>query len=160
MRRLPLLLLLAALAPAAAGAQGPRLTDAGVRAFVAAQERAWNAENLKAYFAGFTPDAVFVDQALSSENRIVPYGRSTLAQARRQAARAAAKSQLHEDGMVQAVRIAADGRSADVASQVTARSASGGTLRLSCLRRSQTVVLTPAGLRSRGQTDTVVRCRR
>ena len=71
-------LLLAALA-APASAAG--LTEAAARRFLADQERAWNARRLDAYFAGFTPDAVFVDQTLTPKETIV-YGRSSLAQAR------------------------------------------------------------------------------
>lgn len=160
MKAIPAALILALVA-APAGAQQPaRLTEPAVRAFVAAQERAWNAASFKAYFSGFTPDAAFIDQALSSENRIVPYGRSSLTQAQRQTTRAAAKAKLHEDGMVQAVRVAPDGRSAEVQSQVTARTTTGRAIRLSCLRRAQTIVLARGRLLSRGQTDTVVRCRR
>jgi hypothetical protein len=158
-RRLTLALaLLATAGPALA--QAGKLTDTGVRAFVGRQELAWNKHDLKGYFAGFSPDAAFVDQALSSENKIVPYGRSTLAEARRQTARMAARSQLHEDGMVQTVKIAPDGRSALVTSQVTARITTRGAIRLSCVRRAQTVVLAGVAIQSKGQIDTVVRCGR
>jgi hypothetical protein len=143
-----------------ANAQAARLTEPSVRAFIDRQESAWNAQDLKAYFAGFAPDAVFVAQALSSENRIVPYGRSTLAQARRQTLRVAKASKLHEDGMIQSVKIAPDGKSAQVLAQVTARVGAGPTLRLSCLRRDQTLLIVAGRIQSKGQTETAVRCRR
>ena len=44
--------------------------------------------NLGSYLtrtATFTPDARFTDQALGNDNKIVPYGVSTVAQARTQA---------------------------------------------------------------------------
>src|SRR6058998_2269301 len=98
MRRV-LLLALACIAAA------PVLTEAAVRAFVARQEHAWNAGDLTGYFAGFAPGAVFVDQARANDNTIVPYGQSTVAQARRQTARAVAKGQVSEAGQVLRVRI-------------------------------------------------------
>ncbi|MDB5451407.1 MAG: hypothetical protein JWQ52_2535 [Phenylobacterium sp.] len=140
-------------------AQAP-LTDAGVRAFVARQERAWNAADLKAYFATFAPDAVFVDQALSSENKVVPFGRSTTAQARAQTGRVLAKSKIHEAAAIDRVELSPDGRSARVLSHVTSRIERGGAVRLSCAQRVQAVTLAGGRLLSRGQTDTAVRCRR
>src|SRR4051812_44215187 len=151
MRRLVLLLALIA-PPALAQA---RLTDASVGAFVAHQERAWNAGDLAGYFAGFTPDARFTDQAYVGEKPPVPYGTSTLDQARTQARKALKGDKPHETGRILRIVIAADGRSArvdsTVASQVKAR-------RL-CASRTQVVVLQKGGLRSRGQTDTFIRCR-
>ena len=74
--RLALVLSLLATAAQAAPA---RLADADVRAFVARQSKAWNAGDLGGYFALFTPDATFTDQALARDGRVVPYGTSTLA---------------------------------------------------------------------------------
>lgn len=151
MRRLILLLVLIA-APALAQA---RLTDDNVRAFVARQERAWNAGDLTGYFAAFTADARFTDQAYVGDKPPVPYGTSTLAQAHSQARKALRGDKPRETGRILRIVIAADGRSArvdsTVASQVKAR-------RL-CASRTQVVVLDKGGLRSRGQTDTFIRCR-
>jgi hypothetical protein len=149
MRRL---VLLAALLCAAAA---PALTEAQVRAFVGRQERTWNAGDFGAYFAGFAPDAVFVDQARGNDNSIVPYGKSTLAQARHQARRAAAKGKPSEAGQVLRVQLGADGRSARVWSFEIIRAAG----RTSCAERLQTLALRGGRLVSTGQTDTIVRCR-
>ncbi|RAK59021.1 hypothetical protein DJ021_03975 [Phenylobacterium hankyongense] len=153
---------LAALAFVIAGSASAQtaLTDVGVRAFVARQERAWNAADLKAYFATFAPDAVFVDQALSSENKVVPFGRSTPAQARAQTGRVLAKSKIHEQAAIDRVELSPDGRSARVLSHVTSRIERGGAVRLSCAQRVQAVALAGGRIVSRGQTDTAVRCRR
>ena len=150
MRRLVLLAALAATAAA------PALSEAQVRAFVARQERAWNAGDLPAYFAGFSPDAVFVDQARGNDNSIVPYGKATLAEARRQARRVAAKGRPSEAGQVLRVQLGPDGRSARVWSFEVIRAAG----RTSCAERLQTLTLRGGRLVSTGQTDTIVRCRR
>jgi uncharacterized protein (TIGR02246 family) len=155
MRRLVLLLALVLLAgPAFAQA---RITDADVRAFAARQERAWNAGDLAAYFAGFTPDARFTDQAYVGDKPPVPYGTSTLAEARAQAARTRGRSR--EAGEIMRVEIAADGRSARVTARVGSTVTNGGKSRRLCASRMQTLVLANGALRSRGQTDTYIRCR-
>jgi len=155
MRRLiPLLaLLLIAAAPA-------RLTDADVRAFVARQEAAWNAGRLEAYFAAFTADARFTDQAYQGDKPPVPYGTSTLAQARAQAAKAFRAGKVHEAGEIVRVEIAADGASARVVSREASTLEAAGRVRRLCASRIQVVVLDRGRLRSRGQTDTFIRCRR
>jgi hypothetical protein len=154
----PLLLVLLLLAGPAAAQD--RLTEADVRAFVARQERAWNAGDTAAYFAGFDPRAVFVDQALSNENTIVPYGRSSLAQARAQVGRVMARSKLSETGQVRRVQLSQNGRAAAVASQITTRIETGAKARVTCARRLLTVIQVGARLRALAQTDTVVRCPR
>src|SRR3954463_4744906 len=110
--RLLLLIILCA-APALAQAEA-RLTDAQVRAFVARQEAAWNAGDLDRYFAGFTPQARFTDQAYVGDKPPVPYGTITVAQARAQARKTLARARTREAGQVTQIRIAADGRSAQV----------------------------------------------
>lgn len=144
-------LLLAALISTPAAAE-PRLTDADARAFVARQQEAWNARRLDAWFAAFTPDATFTDQAYNGAKPPVPYGTSTLKEARSLIRRAAS---TRETARVFRVTVAADGRSAVV---VTSVGVQAGPRRL-CLSRAQTLVATPPGLRSRGQTDTLIRCR-
>jgi hypothetical protein len=147
---LALFLLLAT--PAAAQ---PRITDADARAFVARQEQLWNAGDRAGYFAAFTPDARFTDQAYVGEGKPpVPYGTSTLAEARAQS-RKAAGSKPHESGRVTRVAIAADGRSARVEASIFS---TVKTRRL-CAARVQTLVLAAGRLRSTGQTDTYIRCR-
>ena len=149
---------LLALAPFMASAASP-LSEAEVRAFVARQSQAWNAGDLAAYFALFTPDAAFADQARARDGRVVPYGTSTLAAARTQTRRARANASLRETTTITGVRIAADGRSAAVSSAEETRIESAGRSRRLCAERMQTLVATPAGVRSKGQTDTYVRCR-
>lgn len=158
MSGLRLLLLLATLAPPALAAP-PRLTEPQVRAFVERQGRAWNAADLAGYFATFSPDARFTDQALSNENKVVPYGVSTLAQARAQTRKVLAKSKVRETSIVKAVAIAPDGRSARVTANTQSEITTGAAVRRVCALRVQSVALTPAGPRSTGQTDTIVRCR-
>jgi 3-phenylpropionate/cinnamic acid dioxygenase small subunit len=140
-------------------AAAPRLSQSQVRAFVERQSRAWNAGDLAAYFATFSPEARFTDQALSNENKVVPYGVSTLAQARAQTRKTLAKSKIRETSAVSAVTIAPDGRSARVTAHTVSDIATAGAARRICAVRVETVALTPAGLKSTGQTDTIVRCR-
>jgi hypothetical protein len=139
----------------AAQASPRRLSEGEVRAFVARQSKAWNAGELSAYFALFTPDARFKDQALGSDNKVYPYGSSTLSEARTRSRRAFEGRRIQETTMIRSIALAADGRSAHVTADVV--TAIGA--RRSCARREQVVVATPAGLRSTGETDTVVRCR-
>jgi hypothetical protein len=135
----------------------PRIGEPQVRAFVARQERAWNAGDLAAWSAAFTPDARFTDQAYVGDKPPVPYGTSTLAEARAQAQRTRGRSR--EAGEVMRVEIAPDGRSAHVVSRVGSTVTSAGRVRRLCASRIQTLVLAGRGLRSRGQTDTYIRCR-
>ena len=154
MRVLAALLCLVA-APALA--QGGRITDADVQAFVARQEQAWNAGDLDRYFAGFTADARFTDQAYVGDKPPVPYGTSTLAQAKAQARRTAARSR--ERAEVRRIEFAADGRSAKVTARVGSAVTSAGRTRRLCASRVQTLTLAAGRLRSTGQTDTYVNCR-
>ena len=147
-------LILAALIATPALAQ-PRITDADVRAFVARQEQAWNAGKLDTYFAAFTPDAAFTDQAWQGGKPPVPYGTSTLAEAKAQTRKAFAKAPSREAARVFRIAIAPDGRSAEVVSSVGILN---GARRL-CASRVQTLVAAKGGLKSKGQTDTYIRCR-
>jgi len=148
---------LLALAATPAAAQ-PAITDAQARAFVARQEAAWNAGDLDRYFAGFTPQARFTDQAYVGDKPPVPYGTSTLAQARAQARKTLARSKTREAGGVTRIRIAADGRSAQVVSNVTSTVDTGGKVRRLCAYRGQALVLRGGKLLSNGQTDTFFKC--
>ena len=150
--------LVAALAGFAAQAAPARLTEAQVRGFVARQERAWNAGDLAGFFPLFTADATFTDQARSKDGRLVVYGTSTVVQARTQAHRLFGKSKVRETDVVRAVRIAPDGRSARVAAVAQSQITTAGKTRRFCAETDQTLVLTPQGLRSKGQIDTVVTC--
>lgn len=154
MRALPLLFALLA-TPALAQ---PAITDAQVRAFVARQEAAWNAGDLDRYFAGFTPQARFTDQAYVGDKPPVPYGTSTLSEARAQARKALARTRRREAGRVTGLRIGADGRSAQVVSNVASTVDSGGKVRHLCAYRGQALVLRGGRLLSNGQTDTFFKC--
>lgn len=156
--RLALGVLILALA-AAAQAAPARLTDAEVRAFVDRQSRAWNAGDVAGYFATFTPRATFTDQGRAKDGRVAPYGTSTLAEARAQARSSFASSKVHETTAVKSVRIAPDGRSAQVTTAEQTIIATRTRTRRICGERSQTLTLTPAGLRSTGQVETIFACR-
>jgi uncharacterized protein (TIGR02246 family) len=158
MRR-PFLLILAALLPIAARAAPARITEPEVRAFVARQSKAWNAGDLAAYFGLYAAGATFTDQGRAKDGRTALYGTSTLSEARAQARRSLRGATVRETTTVRAVQIAPDGRSAVVISAEDTVIAKAGRTRHTCAERSQTLVATPAGLRSRGQTDTVVFCR-
>lgn len=149
-------LVLLALLAGPAVAQAPRITEAEIRAFAARQEQAWNAGDLERYFRGFTPDARFTDQAYVGDKPPVPYGASTVAQAREQAGRTRGRSR--ERGEIRRIEIAADGRSAVVTSRVGSLVQTSGKPRRLCASRIQTLVASPAGLRASGQTDTFVKC--
>jgi hypothetical protein len=153
------LFLSAALLATAAQAAPARLTEADARAFVARQSKAWNAGDLAAYFALFTPDARFKDQALASDNKVYPYGTSTLAEARARSRRAFDRGKVQETATITSVAVASDGRSARIEADVVSVIPGKTATRRSCARREQVVVATPAGPRSTGETDTVVRCR-
>ena len=152
-----LLLALAFAGPALAGPAG--LTEAQVRSLVERQSRAWNAGDLAGYFATFSPTARFTDQALANDNSIVPYGVSTLAEARAQSGRALTHGKAREVVTLEAVAIDPDRRSARVSARVVSEIAGARGPRRVCARRVETFALTPAGPRATGQTDTVVRCR-
>lgn len=148
-----LILGLALAAPASA--QQP-VTDAVVRAFVLRQERAWNGARLNDFYAAFTADAAFTDQAWQGDKPPVVYGTATLSQARIQSAKALARAPSREAGRVFRIETAADGASARVVTSVVITTGA----RQLCASREQTLVVTPKGLLSKGQTDTYIRCRR
>lgn len=159
MRADPRLLIFAALLAAAARAAPAHLTEADVRGFVARQSKAWNAGDTAGYFGLFTPDAAFTDQARARDGRVVTYGTSSVAQARVQARRTFAASRVHETTTVHAIALAPDQAHATVTSAEVTTLVGRGAPRRVCAERVQSLVATPAGLRSKGQTDTVVRCR-
>lgn len=153
-------LLAAALAGAVPAAAAPaRITEAQVRRLAEAQSRAWNAGDLGRYFASFSPTARFTDQALGSDNRVQPYGVSTLAEARTQSRRTLARSKVRETLAPGAVTFAPDRRSARMAAIVVTEIATGRARRRVCAQRVETFALTASGLRATALTDTVVRCR-
>lgn len=143
----------------ASGALAASITEPQVRAFVARQEKAWNARDLTAYFALFTPDAAFVDQTRDVKHGgMIPYGRSDLNEARRQARKFLAGATSVEAGAVDRIEIAPDGRQALVVGRETTTVTAKGAVRRVCAETRQTLVLTASGLKSQGQTDTIVRC--
>jgi hypothetical protein len=152
--------LLAAALLAAAPAWGAGLTEAQVRDFVAQQERAWNAGALDAYFGAFRPDAVFTDQYRTPGGEIVPYGSSTLGEAKAHSRKFRATAKVSETGEIVRVALGADGRSAQVVSHVVSRTQSAKSVRVTCAERRQDLVLAAGRLRSQGQTDTFSRCPR
>jgi hypothetical protein len=159
--RLGPLALLAVVAATGAQAAKPELTEASARAFVALQDEAWNDRLAVAFAATFTPDAVFVDQAVGSDGKLIPNGRSTLAEATAQARRFFARSRFHQTTVVGGVTLAPDGRSAHVLAKTTTRiERPGQPPRTFCALSEQTLVLVQGRLLSRGQTDTDVRCPR
>ncbi|MET0293451.1 MAG: hypothetical protein ABW042_00420, partial [Phenylobacterium sp.] len=133
------------------------ITEAQARDFLGRQERAWNARRLDDYFAGFTPDAVFVDQHVTPKETIV-YGRSTLAQAKAAARRFLKASTSVEASQLRAVRIAADGRSAQVLGYQVSTVTTAGRIRHVCANTEERLVLSGGAIRSRGQTDSIVNC--
>lgn len=158
LRLAPVLLAAALIAPPADAA--PRLTEAQARAFAQQQEAAWNARDLDGYFALFTKDAVFVDQTRDIKNGgMIPYGRSGLAQARAQATKFLAGATSTERGVVDRIEIAADGRSAKLTGREVTTIQRRGRTRRACADTEQTLVLVGGQLRSKGQTDTITRCR-
>jgi hypothetical protein len=151
--------LLLALAILAAGpASGADLREAQVRAFVARQERTWNAGAFDAYYAAFRRDAVFTDRYRTASGKIVPYGASSLSEARAQTRKFRAASKVSERGEIVRITLGRGGDSAQVDSRVISRIQGAKGLRLTCAERRQELVLTGGELRSKGQTDTFIRC--
>ena len=144
---------------ASAAQAAPAISEAQARAFAARQEAAWNARDLDAYFATFTPDAVFIDQTRDVKHGgMIPYGRSDLKQARTQAAKFLAGATSVERGVVEKVEIAAGGREATLMGRETSTVVSKGRTRRACAQTRQVLVLAGGTLKSKGQTDTIVRC--
>jgi hypothetical protein len=139
-----------------------RLTEPAARAFVARQEAAWNAKDVRGWAATFTPDAVFVDQARNSNGGVTANGSSTLAQATAQARRFFGKARFRETSEVDRVVIAPDGRSAQVNGREIAGidAAPRRPARTLCAETFQVLVLARGRILSKGQTDTDVRCPR
>ena len=155
----PVLLLALATLAAPAQAAETRLSEPAIRAFVARQEAAWNGRDAAAWAASFTPDAVFIDQARNSNGGVTANGSSTLAQATARARRFFAHAKFHEASAVDRVEIAPDGRSARVFGHEAAQvETPTRPLRTLCAQTEQTLVLVAGRIRSRGQTDTDVRC--
>lgn len=137
----------------------PVITETDARAFVARQMRAWNDSDLNAYFADYAPDATFTDQAYVGDKPPVPYGTSTLAQARALAGKAMARSKLRET--VQFRRLTPGPRGSAIATSHVASTldTSGKTRRL-CAARRQILVHRQGRVLSSGKTDTYYPCPR
>ncbi|MFZ5720500.1 MAG: hypothetical protein ACOY5Y_13675 [Pseudomonadota bacterium] len=135
------------------------ITEAEARAFVARQERLWNAGDLDAYFAGFAPEATFTDQAYVGDKPPVPYGTSTRAEAERLARRAQSRGRPTQTGRVLRVEIAPGGASAKVVLAVGSTAPDKAGPRRLCAARTVTLVRDGAALRAREQVDTYVKCR-
>jgi hypothetical protein len=156
--RLSPLALCLALSAAPAAAQAP-LTEAAIRDLAARQTAAFNAGDLAGYFATFAPKAVFTAQALGSDNRITPYGSSTVAQARAQLSKTVSRSKVSETVEVRRVALARSGRGGALSARVRTRIETAGQARLSCAERLTTFAEVGGSLRALSQTDTLVRCR-
>ncbi|MGA0606456.1 hypothetical protein ACO2Q0_10690 [Phenylobacterium sp. VNQ135] len=152
-------LILAAVLALPARADAP-LTEADARALVARQAARLNAGDLDGYLATFAPSAVFTQQALGSNNQLIPYGQATVRQARDQLGRTLAKSQVREAVEVRKVAIGAAGRGGALQAFVRTRVTTAGRIRESCAERLSTFARIGGGLRVLAQTDTLVRCRR
>ena len=152
--RLAALLVLIA-SPAAAQA----LDEPAIRAFLARQERLWNAGDLEGYFATFTPDARFDDRAVVDRGETASYGVSTVAQARANARRLLAGGPATESSTVLRIHLYASGRIAKVLTRETTRIEAAGKVRTVCADSVHLLRATPAGVRSAGQTDYIRRCR-
>lgn len=153
MRRLAALFVLLA-TPAAA-----QIVEADARAFVAQQEAAWNAGRLDQYFAGYTTDATFTDQAYVGDKPPVPYGTSTVTKARAFARKAFARKPWPSETS-RVLRIEAlPGGQVRVISAVGATVWDRGKPRRLCASRSQTLTAAGGRLRATAQTDTFVKCR-
>ena len=131
-----------------------------VRAFLAQQQRAWNAGALDAYFAGFTPDATFTDQYRTPAGQVVPYGVSTLPQARNQSRKFRAGASISEAAQILDISSAAAGGSAEVVSRVVSQIGGAHGVRVTCATRRERLVLAGGRLKSTGQIDTFSRCPR
>jgi hypothetical protein len=156
--RIALPLAVAMLLAGPAGAAG--LDEAQVRALVAEQQRSWNAGGLEAWAATFRTDAAFTDQYLTPAGQLVPYGTSTLPQAKTQSRKFRATSKVSETGRIIRIALGPDRRSALVVSKVVSQIRGPKGARTTCAERRQDVILGGDGLRSRGQTDTFSRCPR
>jgi hypothetical protein len=135
-----------------------RITDADARAFLARQERLWNARDLAGFFATYAPDATIADQARTGDGQVVPYGASTVAQARTQARRTFARSRVVQASEVLRIEIAPDGRTARTLVRQTSRIETAGKARTVCGESAQTLALARGRIVSQAQTDTVLRC--
>jgi hypothetical protein len=140
-----------------AAPQPAALTEPAVRDFMTRQEAAWNARDARAYFAFFTPGAAFVEEARTNTGGVVRYGSSTLAQARRQAARFFAGARSVDRTVVTRIEIAPDGRSARVFGRKVTATAGGARSR--CAETAQTLTATSGRILSQGETSTAIRCR-
>jgi hypothetical protein len=156
LKRTALLLALGAASPALAA---PTITEPTARAFVERQDRAWNAGDLKRFFATYGAGAVFVSQGRNSQGGVTLYGRSTVAEARAQARRTFARSKPRQQTIVDRVLIAPDRRSATVAGRQITRIETGGQVRTYCGETQQRLALANGRMVSQGQIDTAVRCR-
>ncbi len=148
-----------ALLLAASPAWAAGLTEAQVRDFAGRQEKAWNARDLTAFFALFTPDALFIDQTRTPKGELIPYGQSDRTKAKELARKFLASSTSIERGVIDKVAIAPDSRSAVVTGREITTIQTGARTRKVCADTQQTLVLSGGEIRSKGQTDTVTRCR-
>lgn len=154
-----LVLALAALA-LASSAQAAPITESQVRDLIGRQQQTWNAGQLSAYFATFSPKAVFTDQARTQAGKLVPYGKSSRAEAQTQARKFRARGTVAEAGQVLSIHIAPGGASAGAVSTVISKITEKERLRTTCAERVQGFVQSGGRLMTVLQIDTLVRCPR
>ena len=82
----------------------------------------------------------------------------TLYAARAQAEKFLATATSVEEGVVESIEIAAGGRQAVVSGRETSMVVSKGRTRKVCAQTRQILVLAGGVVKSKGQTDTIVRC--
>ncbi|HEY9218219.1 MAG TPA: hypothetical protein VIO94_09225 [Phenylobacterium sp.] len=151
------LCLAVALVVTASPAAAAGLNEQTVRRFLAAQEAAWNARRLDVYFAGFTPDATFVDQHVTPKETIT-YGRSTVSQAKAAAKRFLAGAKSNERSTIRSIWISKDRSKGRVLGWEVTTVVTGGRTRRVCANTEQVLIYTGSKILSRGQTDSIVNC--
>ena len=115
---------------------------------------------MTAYFAGYALTATFTDQAYVGDKPPVPYGTSSLPQARAQARKALARSKASEVVDVQRITPARGGRAVIVVSRVASTLQAAGKTRRLCAVRRQTLISHQGRILSSGKTDTYYPCPR
>jgi hypothetical protein len=122
------------------------------------QDAAWNRGDLTTYFKTFTANARFIAQARTPSGQLVPYGASTVTQARAQARRFMAKSRGVDRTIIASIQISADARRATVLGRKLSLVTSAGRTRRICSEVAQIIDLEHGRPMSGGQTETLVAC--
>ncbi len=116
MKLLPPVMIAALLVlPGAGWAAAAKLDEPSVRAFVVAQNRAWNARDFARYYATFDPGALIVTIRKDADGRVLRTARS-VSDDRKEAERffASTRAIIRETDRIDKITIAPDGRHARV----------------------------------------------